>query len=80
MSRRVLLLKKQTRLILTRFRSLSTFDVNKNAENPTERVYEVDRVRNIGIMAHIDAGKTTTTERVLYFSGFSRHLGKRQNY
>ena len=36
----------------------------------------LDRVRNIGIMAHIDAGKTTTTERVLYYTGVSHKMGE----
>ena len=40
------------------------------------RVTPIDRYRNIGIMAHIDAGKTTTTERVLYYTGRSHKIGE----
>lgn len=40
------------------------------------RIYPLARVRNIGIMAHIDAGKTTTSERILFFSGKTRKLGE----
>ncbi len=37
---------------------------------------DLDRVRNIGIIAHIDAGKTTTTERVLYYTGMVHRIGE----
>jgi elongation factor G len=40
------------------------------------RVYPLHRLRNIGIMAHIDAGKTTTTERVLYYTGKTHRMGE----
>mgnify|MGYP000550043515 FL=1 len=40
------------------------------------RDYPLERVRNFGIIAHIDAGKTTTSERILYYTGMSHKIGE----
>ena len=40
------------------------------------REFDLQHTRNIGIMAHIDAGKTTTTERILYYTGKTHKLGE----
>ena len=46
------------------------------AKKETNGALDLQRVRNIGVIAHIDAGKTTTTERILYYTGMVHRMGE----
>ena len=53
----------------------TVLEKDKPAVNAPERTYPLERTRNIGVAAHIDAGKTTTTERILFYTGLTHRIG-----
>ena len=53
---------------------MAVVETQKSSRVPS--MEELDRVRNIGIMAHIDAGKTTATERILFYTGKTHKIGE----
>jgi hypothetical protein len=55
------------------------FVVERNPLGEGAKRWNSSHIRNIGILAHIDAGKTTTTEHILYLTGKTKHIGRVDN-
>ena len=68
------------RLIQTQLRLVSRLYAPQALKKSHENSSAVSNIRNVGIIAHIDAGKTTTTERMLFHAGYIPHAGGSPTY
>ena len=68
------------RLIQSQLRLVSRLYAPQALKKPHENSSAVSNIRNVGIIAHIDAGKTTTTERMLFHAGYIPHAGGSPTY